>query len=128
MPWVSDTEYVYTKFMLDSIAVGYKSIYSHLDIGSHTITGIDRLMEYKADFDLALDSIGRGHWTSMNETDFMTYSDYGREQRVVIARILGIDDYELQAYGFWQVPQVRGKAYWKMCRFLNGVESETRSV
>ena len=121
MPWVSDTEYVYTKGVLDAIAIGYKSIYEYLDLGFHTVTSMDRLIEYKADFDLALDSIGRGHWTGLNETDFMTYSDYGREQRVIIARILGIEDYELQAYGFRHVPQVRGRAYWEMCNFLNGV-------
>ena len=120
MPWVSDTEYVYMPRTLDAIAQGYESIYSHLDLGVHTVTSMDRLIEYKADFDIALSSIGRGHWDGLNESDFMTYSDFGRWQRVIIARILGIDDYELQAYGFYQVPQARGAAYSSMCKILNG--------
>ena len=122
MPWVSDTEYVYTPKVLDAIALGYESIYSHLDLGMHTITIMDRLIEYKADFDLALSSIGRGYWDGLNEADFMSYSDCGKLQGVVIARILGIEDYELQSYGFYQVPQARGTAYRYMCQFLNGNE------
>ena len=120
MPWVSDTEYIYTPKVLDAVAVGYNSIYERLDLGVHIVTEMDRLIEYKADFDLALSSIGRGHWDGLNETDFMSYSDCGRWQRVIIARILGIDDFELQAYGFWQVPQARGAAYSSMCKILNG--------
>ena len=124
MPWVSATEYVYTPKVLDAVAVGYTSIYSHLTLGVHTVTSMDRLIEYKADFDLALDSIGRGHWDTLNETDFRAYSDYGKLQSVVIARILGIEDYELQPYGFYQVPQARGTAYRYMCQFLNGGKRE----
>jgi len=120
MPWISDTEYVYTPKVLDAIALGYESIYSHLDLGMHTITIMDRLVEYKADFDLALSSIGRGYWDGLNEANFMSYSDCGRWQRVIIARIRGINDYELQSYGFYQVPQARGAAYSSMCKILNG--------
>jgi len=121
MPWASDTEYHYTKKVLDAIALGYDAIYSQgIDMGIHVVTEQDRVIEFKADFDLALSSIGKGYWWGLADCEFKAYRDYGKLQRVVIARILGVSDWELQPYGFYRVAQLRGLAYHNMCAFLNG--------
>lgn len=77
------------------------------------------VMEFKADYDLALQSIGRGDWRGLTSLDFGYYKHYGKQQQTVIADILGMSDYELQGRGFYQIDQLRGSAYSRMLTFLN---------
>ena len=74
--------------------------------------GYDDISDEKLDFDMALNSIGKGHWTgellSINE-----YKEFSKLQRLVIADILGIE------FKVRYSPQLQGRAYGKMCKFLN---------
>ena len=75
-----------------------------------------------ADFDMALDKIGKGKWTGLiDDLKFSDYKRFGRLQWVVIAGIIGIEDYELEGLGFYQIPQLRGRAYKWMVNCLNGL-------
>ena len=88
-------------------------------IGDYQITGLYELIDFKVDFDKALDSIGRADWDTLTSIDFYDYKYYGRLQKVVIADILGITDYELEARGFYDIPRLRGMAYSRMAENLN---------
>ena len=75
-----------------------------------------------ADFDMALDKIGKGKWTGLiDDLKFSDYKRFGRLQWVVIASIIGIEDYELEGLGFYRMPQMRGRAYGRMIRILNNL-------
>lgn len=96
-----------------------------------------KIAEYKADFDMALNSIGRARWTGELESGrFSDYKRFGRLQRIVIADILNgdnlkISDWELEEMGFYNIPRARGLAYRWMANFLNGIPfrgSQTRFV
>lgn len=105
--WV-DKEFFYTKRLLRSIAENYHSIYQGFRVSlSRDETNPWRIAEYKADFDMALNSIGRGHWDG--ELKDIRY--FGQLQRVIIFDITqeGIDNPRLKSY-----------AYFLMCKFLNG--------
>lgn len=119
MPWINDT-YYYTRGVVNAIVEWYCLLYDRqMVIGTHQITHLFTLVEFKADFDMALDSIGRGEWREPVNHNFNAYKYFGKQQQVVIADILGIGDDELMARGFYGIPQLRGDAYSRMLDALN---------
>ena len=127
MPWVNDRFY-YTRGILEAIADWYdrkndygatSSIYEVLVIGDYQIVNAWGLVDFKADFDMALDYIGHGEWQGLTSLVFRDYKYFGKQQRIVIADILGILDDELSGWGFYEIPQLRGQAYGRMVAFLN---------
>ena len=116
-------QFFYSKRLLKTIAENYCSIYEGLPLSSgEEVTNPWLIAEYKADFERALQSIGRGKWDG-NLTEFKHYRNYGRLQRIIIADILGIGDNEL--IEFSQIPRLRGYAYYLMTKCLNdGVEAD----
>ena len=121
MGWSDDQlTYTYKAGTLKAIAEYYGVIYgSAYRPGLFEIQNLFRIAEYKADFDMALSFIGKGGWRGLEDTDFRAYRYFGRAQQIVIADILGITDRKLEAYGFFQIPQLRGKAYYWMMNYLN---------
>ncbi len=114
-----DGVFYYNKRLLKTIAENYCTIYDGLPVFLGTeIMNPFSLAEYRADFDIALKGIGRGHWTGQL-MDYKYYHNYGKLQRIVIADILGISDSELERLGFWGISQLRGFAYYSMTRVLN---------
>jgi len=79
-----------------------------------------------ADFDRALDAIGKGHWTGdIEDKRFEDFRYFGKLQQAVIADIIfGAKEldaqYELERRGFYRVPQLQGYAYHLMADRLNG--------
>ena len=121
MGWVTRDEYKYFKKVLISIAQSYDHIYSGLDINGFIISDGFWIAEYKADFDRALDYIGRGHWTGqIDDVKFKQYRGFGKWQRVVIADIYGIEDFELEDMHFKGVKHLKSIAYGQMAKLLNG--------
>ncbi len=119
MGW-RDGEFFYSKRLLKTIADNYCTIYDGLPVFlGKEITDLFSIAEYKADFDIGLKGIGRGHWTGQL-MDYKYYHNYGKLQRIIIADILGIDDDELTRLGFWGISQLKGFAYYSMTRVLNG--------
>lgn len=90
---------------------------------SNDITDVFSIAEYKADFDMSLSSIGRGEWRGLSSSSFRDYRYFGRLQRLIIADILHIEDNELRAFGFTDIPKLRGMAYYRMMRNLNDRKS-----
>lgn len=113
--------------MLHRITRSYESLYTvgiEIVITDDIVVRVGEplsVMEFKADYDLALQSIGRGHWVGLTSLDFGYYKQYGKQQQTVIADILGMSDYELQGRGFYQIDQLRGSAYSRMLAFLNNL-------
>ena len=122
--WSEDQlTYTYKVGELKAIAKWYEYIYGSYyfrEPGLFEISNLFRIAEFKADFDMALSYIGRGHWEGSQAVRFKDYKRFGKAQRIVIADIIGITEYELEAYGFYQIPQLRGKAYSWMMNYLNG--------
>lgn len=118
--WNGD-EYVYAKKTLKAIAEGYREIYEGLALSWRSeIVNEWSIAEFKADFDMALDSIGRGRWSGDIEgKEFRDYRHFGRLQRVVIADIFDIDDKTLEGLGFIRLENMRGIAYSRMAHNLN---------
>ena len=116
MPWINN-EFIYTKKLLKAIAKSYESIYEGLPVSwKAEVYNPWAIAEYKADFDVALDSIGKGHWKGeIDGSNLANYRQFGHLQQVVIADILGKD------LGFYQVAQLRGRAYRWMANCLNGL-------
>jgi len=126
-----DDEYIYTNNVLEGIAKSYKHIYSCIEIETKEIVVKTEkkvaviynpwsIAEYKADFDMALNSIGKGRWTGDIEgKEFRDYKRFGRLQVIVVADIYGGDDYELEGIGFFDIPRLRGYAYYLMAIALN---------
>lgn len=130
MGWKND-KYEYSKGILQRIAWCYVSIYDGIPALNYEITNLYSIAEFKADFDLSLDAIGRGDWLEALRTEdgkeveiegleFKDFRGFGRLQRLVIADILGVSDNELEAGGFRDVGRLRGYAYSQMARYLNG--------
>ena len=107
--WRGDT-YVYNSHILQVIANAYDDIYEGIDNNSHTITNPISIAEYKADFDIALSSIGPRQWQGITSFYLSNYKGFGRLQRVIIADILKLNT----------IPRLRGYAYHLMCDRLNG--------
>ena len=116
MPWIGN-QFIYTKRLLRTIADNYPLHYGLPAYGGELITNPWSLAEYKADFDLALNNLGRGKWTG-NLGVFSDYRYFGRRQQIVIVDILGIID----PLGFYDIPKLRRLAYGGMAKFLNGGE------
>jgi hypothetical protein len=125
--WENDT-FIYYPGDLKYIAYHYKD-YLCSQLPSPSIdSSKDRLardmISLKVDFDRALNHLGRGFWsgTDIDEivSDFPYYRYFGRYQRVILADVLGVDDSELEAAGFTDISRVKGRAYKRMCHFLNG--------
>jgi len=112
MAWVNDRFY-YSIGILKRIAENYIHLYHDASWKS-----LFALVEFKADFDRALDSIGKGKWTGKVE-DFRKYKYFGKKQQVVIADILGMRDYELENWGISEARKLRHKAYKSMVKVLN---------
>ena len=121
--WRDDKFYYSTK-VLKTIAENYTALYEGLEFrAGHLVTNPWALAEYKADFDLGVQSIGKGKWTGAIGK-FRDYHYHGRLQQIVIADILGIKDSELGGLGFYNIPQLRGFAYYLMQQILNGGEND----
>ena len=118
--WIGD-EYKYNKKVLKAIAEGYQIVYEGLALSWRSeIVNEWSIAEFKADFDMALDSIGRGHWIgNIEEKEFRDFRYFGRLQRIVIADIYGIEDKELEGLGFVRIENMRGIAYSRMAHNLN---------
>jgi len=117
MPWINDT-YYYTKRTLQAIAETYDSIYwDGLLLGNYHIDYLKSIAEYKADFDRALDFIGRGYWRGTTKSKH--YRQFGKLQRLIIGDILGKEDWELGGWGLYDVSKLRGIAYFRMLEYLN---------
>jgi len=115
-----DNEYIYCKGMLKRIARSYASIYEGIEGITSEITEPFSIVEYKADFDRALDSIGRGHWDgNVEDKTFKDFRRFGRSQQAVIADIYGIKDDELEEMGFYNINRLKGYAYYLMTVDLN---------
>ena len=114
--WINDVFY-YSIRLLKGIANSYESLY----FDAHT-ESLYEVALLKADFDRSLDNIGRGKWRGLENSNFGAYKYYGRQQQMVIADILQISDHKLEGYGFYQIPQLRGRAYMTMAEVLNGEE------
>lgn len=126
--------YTYSVQKLKDIAACYDNIYQGIEfykkgkLYNYTETNPWEIAEFKADFDMALNKLGQSrypsrapHWTGEIKT--MQFSDckwFGRLQQIVIADILGMDDYELAGLGFYDIPRLRGYAYHLMKTYLNG--------
>ena len=119
MPWI-ENQFFYTKRLLKTIAGNYVTLYDGLPSWGGQITNPWALAEYKADFDIALNGIGKGKWQGIDNHQFRDFRHYGRLQQIIIADIMGMDDYTLEVYGFYSVPRLRGYAYYLMCLRLNG--------
>ena len=119
--WRND-DYVYTSGILKGIATSYHHIYQRIEWYTKArsepivINDPQALVEYKADFDMALNEIGRGTWSG-EKADLR---NYGRLQGVVVADIYEIEDDYLEALGYYDITKFRGMAYSFMARFLNG--------
>ena len=122
MGWIKD-EYIYSKGILRMIAENYQTIYEALPVSWRIeIYNIHSIVEYKADFDTALNAIGRGHWDGSTEgKEFKDFKYFGRLQQIVIADVLGITVEELARRGFYKIPQLKGTAYRWMANHLNGL-------
>ena len=122
MPWVNDfQEFYYSKRLLQTIAANYARLYDDgLSVLNGVITDLFSLAEFKADFDMALSAIGRGHWTDIISGRLSDYRGFGKLQLMVVSDILGVPDGELEVLGYFQIPQMRGRAYSWMAKNLNG--------
>ncbi len=110
MAWVND-EYFYTSGILKAIAANYPRLYDGFPVSwRRDEYSLISIAEYKADFDRALQAIGKGNWTG-KLMPWPYYKRYGKCQRTVIADILGITDYELSMQGFYGIGRLRGYAY-----------------
>ncbi len=116
--------YYYSVSVLKDIVASYTHIYQGIEFSKggvyhHLDADPWSIAEFKADFDMALQNIGKGKWAGELE-EFKYYRKYGRLQRIIIADILGIEDDELERLGFWSIPRLRGYSYYLMKCFLNG--------
>ncbi len=123
--WEEDN-FIYSPGDLKRIAYNYKD-YTCPQMPCPSIDNCkDRLardiLSLKIDFDRALNHLGRGDWRGTNPEDIVTefpfYRYYGRYQQVIIADVIGIDDSEL--HDFTDLSRIKGRAYRKMCDYLNG--------
>lgn len=126
MGWEKDRlHYTYAPGTLRRIADCYCSLYNRELVRLAELflpkASLFIIAEYKADFDISLSAIGKGHWSGIVDSDFRAYRYFGRMQQVVIADILGITDNELGGLGFYRIPRLRGLAYRWMANFLNGL-------
>ncbi len=112
MPWSKDYKvFWYTKKLLRTIASNYITVYEcGLPLQDGLIVNLFSIAEYKADFDQALKSIGRGKWNGEVYPNMSFYRSFGRLQRSVISDILKLKDDD---------PRLTGYAYYLMTLSLN---------
>ena len=117
--WIGD-RYEYKARTLKKIAWQYSGIYDELIVSWNNLVESEQArIDYKVDFDCALDAIGKGHWTGELVGEFEDYKRFGKLQRIVIADIYGIEDRELEGLGFYDIARLRGYAYYLMAKSLN---------
>jgi len=122
MGWKED-RYFYSIRVLRTIAEYYAQLYINgIELRNDNITNSIVLAEFKADFDVSLDAMGRGRWRGIKSSEFKDYHHFSRKQQIVISDILGLSDRELMSYGFYDIIKLRMTAYSKMKAYLNGVE------
>ena len=122
MGWKED-RYFYSIRVLRTIAEYYAQLYINgIELRNDNITNSIVLAEFKADFDVSLDAMGRGRWRGIKSSEFKDYRHFSRKQQIVISDILGLSDRELMSYGFYDIIKLRMTAYSKMKAYLNGVE------
>ena len=125
--------YRYTRRMLEKIITEYSR---YLEAGCLRVAPLDadkkqgygspgwlRLLEKKADFDMALDSLGIGWWLPICKDAYLIKSMFpslNKKQKVVISLYLGIEDYELESlHLIYDPPRLRSYAFTAMLRYLN---------
>ncbi len=113
MAWVGN-KFRYSPSKLRKFASGYTGIDYDLRFNRW-----GELAEIKADFDNALDGIGPGKWTGGVNPAFKRYRNFGDYQRIIIADILGLSEYELTKMRYDDIIGLRKTAYRMMCQFLN---------
>lgn len=134
--WQND-KYSYTPSILEKIARHYESIYDGIPIlcfgdksYSYEIKVLEyyQIAEYKADFDIALDTLGKGKWpVDIDRHDFGDFRrGYGRRQQTVIANIYGEPDRTLEQWGLYDISHLKNLAYNRMAAYLNGVSLDNR--
>jgi len=121
-----NNKYYYSFKMVQVIAGNYTKIYQ----GIGNITNPFNIAEYKADFDTALNRLGRGHWDGnildgydevIREFGYFTrYRGYGKLQICIIADIYGATDRELERRGIWNPDKLKPMAYGYLVSVLNG--------
>jgi len=123
-------KYYYSIGTLRDICASYSHIYQGIEFyrnGFYRYTDTDpwSIAEYKADFDIALQNIGKGKWAGEIEgRKFRDFRYFGRLQQIIIAIIMGVNDCELEGLGFYGISRLRGYAYYLMRSFLNnGVDT-----
>ena len=125
-----DGRYYYSLIELEGIAIDYRNLINDSLQGMNfdtTSGGIswDDMLGAKIDFDRALNHIGRGNWSGTNfgeypsDYDFDTYKSFSPTQKVVIAKILNVDDSELEVRGMYDLPDLRKWAFRDMRDWLN---------
>lgn len=119
--------FYYSVGVLKYISANYSRIYQEgIEIYGHGIyrytdTNPWSIAEYKADFDTALTGIGKGKWEGKINGDFR---NYGRLQKIIISDIMGDDELA----GFYDIPRLRGYAYYLMKCFLNNNRGRNESA
>ena len=120
--WNNNT-YFYSKRQLKNTATIYTDIYLTLPMSEK----IHFILDVKIDFDRALNAIGRGAWTG-EISDFKYYRHFGKLQRLIIADILHIEDYELERMRYRYISKLRSYAYYQMTLFLNNTDKPNPSL
>ena len=98
--------YLYTVNILSCIAASNSHIYQGIEfyrkgLYRYTVTNPLLIAEYVADFDTALESLSY------------------RRQKVIEAYMEGVDDFELEGKGYYEVAKFRGSSLRKMADYLN---------
>lgn len=89
MGWVNNG-YRYTVKTLQSIAGTYRFLYDGLPLSeNYEVTKLLDIAEFKADFDVALESIGSASWSGI----IGDYRRFGTLQRLIVDDILSEHNY-----------------------------------
>ena len=120
MPWVNDN-FLYSSKLLQVIAKNYLSLYEGLPrpLGKEEIMNCWDLAEFKSDFEMALNAIGMGKWSD-GITNIKECRNFSYTQLVVVADMLGIDNFPIRVVHPEDINKIKKIAYADMRRFLNG--------
>jgi len=102
MPW-NRNRYYYTEYVLAKIAEAYPSIYENgIDFGfGNLVTHETAVVEFKADFDLAVKSLSP------------------RKQRFIEMLVGGADSFDMEQGGYYNPALFVRMVFNEMVRFLN---------